>query len=97
MLKQIRDTYYGISGDSRLDSLKSCSSQDVLNAAQIVYSFGDTLERHGLKIHAISCLKRVCVDEVSLKQAKDLIELFMEAHKESSEGLAAFIAEMKNH
>ena len=97
MLNQIRDTVFGPSHkDERLDSLKTCSSQDVLNAANILAGFGNKIEQEKLKVYAIKCLRQLSKHEIGLKQAKDLIEIFMEAHAEWPEGLTNLIKDMES-
>lgn len=102
MLKEVRNALFPTPKveDSRLNVLRLASTQDVLNCLAIIRGFGANQCRYDMKVQAIKALRTLSGDKLtlvrmSLKDAKDMVEVLSEACMEDSNAADVLIDELK--
>lgn len=81
MLNEFRDTVFGVRHDSRMDSVRLASKTDIRNCLILVNSFG-AAACLAEKIGTIKAIRELSDDSISLKHAKNLVEVVCEACQE---------------
>ena len=95
MLNEVRQILLNTpkSVDSRLESLKMVSTQDILNCLALISGFGaDKCLEH--KIGTIKTLRRLSTSTIGLKHAKDVVEVLAEACQEDYNAVDVLVREL---